>query len=153
MKRKPTARQLAVFIVLALIGACASSPGVYLPPEAGSEVAILLLPERGPVTVADIDGKRVPTDVAEIPIKPGKHDIGIGAEHSARLGHMEREVLRERFAMPAGRGGKSLIELGRRFGLTRERIRQIQVAAIKKIRAVVELGDSRSTAASARQER
>lgn len=60
------------------------------------------------------------------------------AQNRARLGRVERTVVRERFAMPSGRGGKSLVELGQQLGLTRERVRQIQAGAIKKIRAVLD---------------
>jgi len=49
------------------------------------------------------------------------------------LGEREREVLRLRFGLVGG-GALSLGETGRRLGLTGERVRQIQVAALAKLR-------------------
>ena len=51
-----------------------------------------------------------------------------------------RQILEMRFGLN-GRTPRTLDEIGDHFGLTRERIRQIQVEAIKKLKA--------STAASA----
>jgi len=52
------------------------------------------------------------------------------------LGEREREVLRLRFGLDRGEQ-LSLGETGRRLGLTGERVRQIQVAALAKLRAAV----------------
>jgi len=49
------------------------------------------------------------------------------------LGEREREVLRLRFGLDGG-DMLSLCETGRRIGLTGERVRQIQVAALAKLR-------------------
>ncbi|MDQ2826172.1 MAG: sigma-70 family RNA polymerase sigma factor [Actinomycetota bacterium] len=51
------------------------------------------------------------------------------------LGDREREVLRLRFGLDGGEV-LSLGEAGRRLGLTGERVRQIQVAALAKLREV-----------------
>lgn len=57
------------------------------------------------------------------------------------LGDREREVLRLRFGLDGGEV-LSLGEAGRRLGLTGERVRQIQVAALAKLREVAS-GDVR----------
>jgi RNA polymerase primary sigma factor len=51
----------------------------------------------------------------------------------ASLGTREREVLRLRFGI-GGDDPLTLDEIGRRFGVTRERIRQIEVDALKRLR-------------------
>jgi RNA polymerase primary sigma factor len=45
----------------------------------------------------------------------------------------EREVLTMRFGLEDGRG-RTLEEVGREFGVTRERIRQIEAKALRKLR-------------------
>ena len=49
------------------------------------------------------------------------------------LGKREREVLELRFGLKDGQG-RTLEEVGREFGVTRERIRQIEAKAIRKLR-------------------
>ena len=49
------------------------------------------------------------------------------------LSDREREVLRYRFGLEDGRS-YTLEEVGRRFGVTRERIRQIEAKALRKLR-------------------
>ncbi len=49
------------------------------------------------------------------------------------LSEREREVLRYRFGLEDGRS-YTLEEVGRRFGVTRERIRQIEAKALRKLR-------------------
>jgi RNA polymerase primary sigma factor len=55
----------------------------------------------------------------------------------ARLKPRELEILRQRFGLDGGEQ-KTLDEVGLNLGLTRERIRQLQNAAMKKLRAGVE---------------
>jgi RNA polymerase primary sigma factor len=50
----------------------------------------------------------------------------------AALSPREREVLRLRFGLDADRA-HTLEEIGRRFSLTRERVRQIEAAALWKL--------------------
>jgi RNA polymerase primary sigma factor len=50
-------------------------------------------------------------------------------------------VIRERFGLD-GRSEKTLEEIGREFGLTRERIRQIEAGALRKLRKLVERRES-----------
>jgi RNA polymerase primary sigma factor len=52
----------------------------------------------------------------------------------ARLSDREAGILRNRFGL-AGRNRVSLLEAGRKYGLSRERVRQIEKKALRKIRA------------------
>jgi len=49
------------------------------------------------------------------------------------LTERERNVLRLRFGLDDGRG-RTLEEVGREFNVTRERIRQIEAKALRKLR-------------------
>ena len=49
------------------------------------------------------------------------------------LNAREQRILRERFALDGG-DPKTLEQIGESFGLTRERIRQLEAAALKKLR-------------------
>jgi RNA polymerase primary sigma factor len=65
------------------------------------------------------------------------NDAELVREVLATLGPKEREVLDLRFGLADGTP-RTLEEIGQRFRLTRERIRQIQNEALKKLRAKVE---------------
>jgi RNA polymerase nonessential primary-like sigma factor len=54
----------------------------------------------------------------------------------AALSQRERDILAARFGL-GGRVALTLEETGRELKLTRERIRQIEVAALKKMRAML----------------
>ena len=56
---------------------------------------------------------------------------------AARLNAREWKILRLRFGLD-GDGGKTLDEVGQILGLTRERIRQLQESALKKLRNSIE---------------
>jgi len=58
------------------------------------------------------------------------------------LTERERAILKMRFGLDDGRP-KTLEEVGEHFGVTRERIRQIQELVLKKLRARIEQEDSR----------
>ena len=66
-----------------------------------------------------------------------KADHGIVAALLARLPEREARILRCRFGLD-GRDEQTLEELGEEFGLTRERIRQLQNEAFKKLRLMME---------------
>ena len=55
------------------------------------------------------------------------------AEVLGSLSARERDVLRLRFGMDDGRQ-RTLEEVGQLFGVTRERIRQIEAKALRKLR-------------------
>ena len=64
-----------------------------------------------------------------------RHDMVL--ELVGRLDEREIAVIRERFGLN-GRSERTLEQIGQRFGVTRERIRQIEVGALRKLRKLVE---------------
>ena len=54
-----------------------------------------------------------------------------------RLSENERKVIEQRFGMHDDGEGLTLQEIGKEFGVTRERIRQIESGALKKLRQIV----------------
>jgi RNA polymerase primary sigma factor len=63
-----------------------------------------------------------------------------------KLGPREKKIIRLRFGLD-GRGEKTLEEIGLQFGLTRERIRQLQNEALERLRELIE--DQNAYAAAA----
>jgi RNA polymerase sigma factor (sigma-70 family) len=55
----------------------------------------------------------------------------------ACLNERERKILSLRFGLDDGDDGLTLEKIGEKFGVTRERIRQIQVEALDKLRAAL----------------
>ncbi len=64
-----------------------------------------------------------------------RHDMVL--ELVGRLDQREIAVIRERFGLN-GRSERTLEQIGQRFGVTRERIRQIEAGALRKLRKLVE---------------
>ena len=64
-----------------------------------------------------------------------RHDMIL--ELLERLDDREISVIRERFGLN-GRNEQTLEQIGHRFGVTRERIRQIEAGALRKLRKLVE---------------
>lgn len=63
-----------------------------------------------------------------------------------RLDDRERRILRYRFGLDGGTE-RTLEEVGQHFGVTRERIRQLQNGALAKLRRMIEERDSVAIAA------
>jgi RNA polymerase sigma factor (sigma-70 family) len=90
--------------------------------------------------IGDEDGSRIGDQIADQTVT-GPADVVIGHEvveaahlALARLTVREERVLRLRFGI-GGAGEQTLAQIGREFSLTRERIRQIEAQALKKLRA------------------
>ena len=60
------------------------------------------------------------------------------AKNPAELTNVEQMVVRERFPMCSGGRRRPLTEIGKSVGLSKERVRQIQKAAMNKIRCTLE---------------
>ena len=79
------------------------------------------------------------------PLAPVAMKVHIGYGDSARtlremvkkLDPREATILRYRFGLDGG-SEKTLEEVGEKFGVTRERVRQIQNIALKKLRKMIE---------------
>jgi len=56
------------------------------------------------------------------------------ADNRADLTDMEERIIRERFALDDGERKRTLAEVGRKVGLTNERVRQVQNVALGKLR-------------------
>lgn len=93
--------------------------------------------------VGDEDGKRfdelVGDERADTPYAQleDKTTTSMLLELLDSLPERERTILRNRFGI-AGDGEKTLEEVGEQFGVTRERIRQIQNLALEKLRKMIE---------------
>lgn len=59
-------------------------------------------------------------------------------DNQARLTDVERVIVTERFALERGGKGRTLAEIASIVGLTNERVRQLQIAALCKIRNTME---------------
>jgi len=60
------------------------------------------------------------------------------ANNRANLTTVEKKVVTERFALSSGGKKRTLAEVGKMVGLTNERVRQIQNAALRKIRVALD---------------
>jgi RNA polymerase primary sigma factor len=72
--------------------------------------------------------------------------LGMLADLVGRLDPRERKILGLRFGLDGGES-RTLDEIGGRFGLTRERIRQLQNEALTKLRRMIERSDAIPAAA------
>jgi RNA polymerase primary sigma factor len=90
--------------------------------------------------IGDEDGARIGDQIPDQTVE-GPAEVVVGNEvveaanlALARLTVREERVLRLRFGI-GGSGEQTLAQIGRQFSLTRERIRQIEAQALKKLRA------------------
>ena len=96
-----------------------------------SRIADVIADERASTPYEDLEEKTNADLVRKV--------IGI-------LDPREMTILRYRFGLDGG-GEKTLEEVGEKFGVTRERIRQIQNVALKKLRRKIEKLEAISVAA------
>jgi RNA polymerase primary sigma factor len=100
------------------------------------------LGEEGSSTLAEVigdDRSRTPYEHYE-----SKNDQALLVMLIDRLPSREAEILRCRFGLD-GREEETLEDVGRKFGLTRERIRQLQNEAFKKLREMMESPEVEAT--------
>ena len=55
-----------------------------------------------------------------------------------KLSPREREVIERRFGLGDSLGPQTLAQVGRKFGVTKERVRQIEARALEKLRSMVD---------------
>jgi RNA polymerase primary sigma factor len=84
-------------------------------------------------------GDIVKDEKAETPYErlEEKTNVALIRELVGTLDSREKEILRQRFGLD-GDNEKTLEEVGEQFGVTRERIRQIQEIALRKLRKMIE---------------
>jgi RNA polymerase primary sigma factor len=87
------------------------------------------------------ENARTPYEVLE-----EKTLLGMLGHLVEKLGPREKKIIRMRFGLD-GRGEKTLEEIGAQFGLTRERIRQLQNEALARLRELIEDRDAYAAAA------
>jgi RNA polymerase primary sigma factor len=73
-------------------------------------------------------------------------ETGMVHELVAQLSEREANIIRCRFGLDGG-GERTLEDVGRKFNLTRERIRQLQNLALQKLRKLLEESPSLPVAA------
>ena len=81
-----------------------------------------------------IEDEAAPTSYELLHTKAMREEI---RQHIKRLAPREAEILTLRFGID-GRGSRTLEIIGRKFKVTRERIRQIQDSALTKLRLRLE---------------
>jgi DNA-directed RNA polymerase sigma subunit (sigma70/sigma32) len=85
------------------------------------------------------------TDKVQEPPTRGEEDIELLTErlaialerNSAELTPTERMIIERRFLQPQGERPETLESLGRVFDLSKERVRQIQIGALDKLRSAL----------------
>jgi len=110
---------------LSEIRTAALHPASLDAPMAGEESNVL-------AEVVRDENARTPYEILE-----DNNILGMLDDLLGRLSQRERSILRLRFGMDGG-AEKTLEEIGARFGLTRERIRQLQNEALYKLRRMIE---------------
>lgn len=101
-----------------------------------TESADTKLYDDGELTLYDITADasvELPDEHLDVLIRDG-----LLHEWVEKLGKKEQEVVRLRYGLEGQDGAWTLEAIGQHMGVTRERIRQIQVAALKKLRTLVD---------------
>ena len=93
-----------------------------------SERVVLIRHLRRRLVVYGREGALAPAEAASYQLLKEQIDEVLGT-----LTPRERRVLQLRFGLEDGRS-RTLEEVGREFGVTRERIRQIEAKALRKLR-------------------
>ena len=104
--------------------------------SAHTESADQLLHQEGDFTLYDVtedERADLPSDHMEAQVRSDLLDSWL-----SRLTDKEREVVRFRFGLGTNEDPRTLESIGNHLGVTRERIRQIQVGALQKLRAFIE---------------
>jgi len=86
------------------------------------------------------DGRGVPESMEPGAMDPGIHQIELDQELEQLMTHLddrETRIIRFRYGLDDGKA-HTLEETGRKFNLTRERIRQIEKDVMKRLRKIVE---------------
>ncbi|QIB67483.1 RNA polymerase sigma factor RpoS [Kineobactrum salinum] len=138
LDHEPTAEEIAEMLdkpatdVKRLLGLNERVTSIDVPVGPDSDKAVL-------DTIADAQG----SDPSQLLQDRDIHDsIGVWLDE---LSEKQREVVSRRFGL-RGHESSTLEEVGREIGLTRERVRQIQVEALRRLRSIMEMqglsGDS-----------
>lgn len=138
--REPTDEELAEEMGL-------SRPKLAMLREAEQRTVSLDAPvgEDGTATLGDLMGDAGTNNPAETAATNSLH--AELREQIAKLSERERRIIRERFGFADGKE-RTLEQVAVQFGLTRERIRQVQNQALRKIQAGLEAGERGATGQS-----
>lgn len=98
--------------------------------------------DEGSATIGDVvenDSDQAPEEIVAERLLSEDIDVVLG-----QLGDRERRVVELRYGL-TGSEPLTLVEIGKSIGVTRERVRQIEIAAIEKLRRGAETGRLRSS--------
>jgi RNA polymerase sigma factor (sigma-70 family) len=132
--REPTETEIADYM-----GITISRVHELLGINVATESADVVLHEEGDFTLYDITAD----DMADAPserLEVNRRDAMLQVWMS-KLSTKEREVVSLRYGLGTRDDPWTLENIGQRMGVTRERIRQIQVAALQKLRKMVDRED------------
>ena len=128
ISRRPTAEEVAVALkipagnVKKLFALNESTSSADEPANSGSERPIL-------DSLADVQNRNPETEYADVAAERSlNHWLG-------QLTRQQRDVVEHRFGLH-GHGRRTLEEVGRLLGVTRERVRQVQLCALSRLRDI-----------------
>ena len=126
--RHPTAEEVAVALeipagnVKKLFGLNESTSSADEPANSGSERPML-------DSIADVQGRNPETECADVAAER------LLDQWLDQLTRQQRDVVEHRFGLH-GHGRRTLEEVGRMLGVTRERVRQVQLCALSRLRDI-----------------